>query len=152
MLYQLANILQIHGDIMIEYVVSACLAGCKCRYDGEHTANEEVQQLIKEGRALPLCPEQLGGFETPRTPFELKNGQAITKDGVDITEKMMNGVHEASKLVALAGCTKAILKSRSPSCGAGIIYDGSFSGVKIEGNGLFAEKMLSMGLEVTSTD
>ncbi|SIN90603.1 DUF523 domain-containing protein [Halodesulfovibrio marinisediminis] len=136
----------------MEYVVSACLAGCNCRYDGGNTANEHVQQLIREGRALPLCPEQLGGFPTPRTPFELKNGRAISKDGVDITEQMLQGVEEATKLVELAGCTKAILKSRSPSCGAGIIYDGSFSGVKIAGNGLFAERMLAMGLEVTCTD
>ncbi|WP_430734765.1 DUF523 domain-containing protein [Halodesulfovibrio aestuarii] len=137
---------------MIEYVVSACLAGCHCRYDGKHTANEQVQQLIREGRAMPVCPEQLGGFSTPRMPFELKEGRAISKDGEDITEKMQHGVEEATNLVKLAGCTKAILKSRSPSCGVGIIYDGSFSGAKIEGNGLFAARMLSMGLKVTCTD
>jgi uncharacterized protein YbbK (DUF523 family) len=137
---------------MLEYVVSACLAGCKCRYDGNDNTNEHVQQLIREGRALPVCPEQLGGFPTPRTPFELKDGRAVSKDGEDITERMQIGVEEATKLVELAGCTKAILKSRSPSCGARIIYDGSFSGVKIEGNGLFAARMLSMGLEVSSTD
>lgn len=137
---------------MIEYVVSACLAGCKCRYDGKDNANQHVQQLVREGRALPVCPEQLGGFPTPRTPFELNDGRAISKDGADITERMQHGVEEAAKLVEMAGCTKAILKSRSPSCGADIIYDGSFSGVKIEGNGLFAARLLSMGLKVASTD
>lgn len=137
---------------MIEYVVSACLAGCKCRYDGEHSANEQVRQLIKEGRALPVCPEQLGGFATPRTPFELKDGRAISQDGTDITDRMQQGVDEGAALVELAGCTKAILKSRSPSCGFGIIYDGTFSGTRIEGNGMFAQKLISMGLSISSTD
>ncbi|WP_157471298.1 DUF523 domain-containing protein [Halodesulfovibrio spirochaetisodalis] len=137
---------------MIEYVVSACLAGCKCRYDGEATASEQVQQLVREGRALPVCPEQLGGFPTPRIPFELLNGRAVSKDGQDITDQMNRGVEEAYKLVELAGCTKAILQARSPSCGKGVIYDGSFSGTKISGNGLFAAKLLEMGLDVTSHD
>ena len=137
---------------MIEYVVSACLAGCRCRYDGEHNANEQVMQLVREGRALPLCPEQLGGFPTPRVPFELKENRAVSQDGTDITEKMQRGVEEAAALVKLAGCTKAILKSRSPSCGVGIIYDGTFSGVRIEGNGMFAQKLIAMGLEVSCTD
>lgn len=137
---------------MIEYVVSACLAGCRCRYDGEHNTNEQVKLLVKEGRALPLCPEQLGGFPTPRVPFELKENRAVSQDGTDITEKMQRGVEEGAALVKLAGCTKAILKSRSPSCGVGTIYDGTFSGVRIEGNGMFAQKLIAMGLEVSCTD
>lgn len=137
---------------MLEYVVSACLAGCRCRYDGEHNANDQVKQLVQEGRALPLCPEQLGGFPTPRVPFELKGNRAISKDAADITEKMQRGVEEGAALVKLTGCTKAILKSRSPSCGAGTIYDGTFSGILIEGNGMFAQKLIAMGLEVSSTD
>ena len=137
---------------MIKYVVSACLAGCNCRYDGASNVDEDVQLLIKEGKALPVCPEQLGGFPTPRTPFELVGDRAYRKDGVDITEFMEDGVTEASKLVELAGCTHAILKSKSPSCGVGTIYDGTFSGVTMDGNGLFAERLLSMGLEVSCSE
>lgn len=137
---------------MMEYVVSACLAGCNCRYDGGNNENETVLELIKNGQALPVCPEQLGGFPTPRTPFELQNGKAISKDGNDITEQMHRGVEEAVHLVQLAGCKKAILQPRSPSCGAGIIYDGSFSGKKIKGNGLFAAKLIKLGLEVTTAE
>lgn len=137
---------------MIKYVVSACLAGCNCRYDGANTANEDVQLLIKEGQAIPVCPEQLGGFSTPRIPFELVADRAYRQDGVDITEKMGAGVTEAEKLVQLAGCTHAILKSRSPSCGSGTIYDGSFSGDTIEGNGLFAQRLIDMGIHVTSAE
>ncbi|MCG8531131.1 MAG: DUF523 domain-containing protein [Desulfovibrionales bacterium] len=135
---------------MIKYVVSACLAGCNCRYDGSNTVDEEIQALIKEGKALPVCPEQLGGFATPRIPFELVGDRAYRKDGVDITERMEDGVIEAEKLVKLAGCTHAILQPRSPSCGFGSIYDGSFTGDQIEGHGLFAQRLIDMGLTVSS--
>ena len=137
---------------MIKYVVSACLAGCNCRYDGKNTANEEIQQLIKDGTAIALCPEQMGGFSTPRTPFELVGDRAYRVDGVDITERMGFGVEEGARLVEMAGCTHAILKSRSPSCGVGTIYDGSFSSETIDGNGLFAQKLINMGLSVSCTD
>ena len=137
---------------MIKYVVSACLAGCNCRYDGGNTANEEVQQLIKEGKAMALCPEQMGGFQTPRIPFELVGDRAYRSDGVDITEAMDHGVEEGAKLVELAGCTHAILQSRSPSCGFGKVYDGSFSSELTEGNGLFAQKLISMVLSVSCAE
>jgi len=136
----------------MEYVVSACLAGCHCRYDGKTTPDEHVLELVRQGRALPLCPEQLGGLPTPRSPFELLRGCALDRDGNDITPAMLHGVEEAMHLVRLAGCTRAILKSRSPSCGFGIIYDGTFSGVQVAGNGLFAERLHREGLTVESLD
>ncbi|UZP66445.1 DUF523 domain-containing protein [Desulfovibrio mangrovi] len=137
---------------MPEYVVSACLAGCHCRYDGEATPDERVLQLIREGKALPLCPEQLGGLPTPRPPFELLDGRAVDCNGNDITPAMLRGVEEAMHLVQLAGCTKAVLKSRSPSCGFGTIYDGTFSGTRITGNGLFADRLHKAGLIVHTED
>ncbi|GFM34619.1 DUF523 domain-containing protein [Desulfovibrio subterraneus] len=137
---------------MPEYVVSACLAGCHCRYDGNSTPDERVMQLVREGRALPVCPEQLGGLPTPRPPFELSNGRAMDSDGTDITAAMLKGVDEAMHLVQLAGCTKAVLKSRSPSCGFGIIYDGTFSGTRIAGSGLFAERLHLAGIAVVTEE
>lgn len=136
----------------MEYVVSACLAGCHCRYDGNTTPNETVLELVRQGRALPLCPEQMGGLPTPRPPFELHNGKAHDAQGNDITPHMLHGVEEALQLVRLAGCTQAILKSRSPSCGFGIIYDGTFSGTRIPGNGLFADRLHREGLTVRTED
>lgn len=109
-------------------------------------------QLVREGRALPVCPEQLGGLPTPRPPFELCNGKAVDRDGTDITAAMLKGVDEAMHLVQLAGCTKAVLKSRSPSCGFGIIYDGTFSGTRITGNGLFAERLHRAGITVETEE
>lgn len=136
----------------IKYVVSACLAGCHCRYDGQSNTNSTVQQLIQEGRALPLCPEQLGGLPTPRPPFELKGDSAVSQEGDNVTDPIVHGVQEAMQLIRLAGCTAAILKSRSPSCGAGRIYDGTFSGKLIDGDGLFAKACRAAGLEVTTAD
>lgn len=133
---------------MIEYVVSACLAGCHCRYDGEAASDERVVQLVREGRALPLCPEQMGGLATPRPPFELSGGYALDAEGNDLTPRMLRGVEEAMRLVELAGCRMAILKSRSPSCGFGTVYDGTFTGTRIEGNGLFADRLHRAGLIV----
>ncbi len=133
---------------MIEYVVSACLAGCHCRYDGGTTPDERVLALIQQGRALPLCPEQMGGLPTPRPPFELRHGKAVDRDGNEVTPAILRGVDEAMRLVQLAGCTGAILKSRSPSCGFGLIYDGTFSGVRIPGNGIFADRLLRAGIQI----
>ena len=135
---------------MIEYIVSACLAGCNCRYDGGNNRSEKVVQLVQQGRALPVCPEQLGGLSTPRPPFEIVDARAVDKNGNDITEQMQRGAEEALALAKMAGCTKAILQLRSPSCGVGRIYDGTFSGVLIEGNGMFAQQILNAGIVIES--
>ncbi len=137
---------------MIEYVVSACLVGCHCRYDGESSPDERVVELVRQGRALPLCPEQLGGLPTPRPPLELCGGRAVDAQGLDMTAAMERGVEEAVRLVMLAGCTRAVLKARSPSCGFGTIYDGTFSGARIAGNGLFAARLHACGLMVSTEE
>ena len=111
----------------LEYIVSACLAGIGCRYDGGHRASSEIQRLVSEGRALPVCPEQLGGLSTPRIPAEIvgDGGEAVWKEtarvldaeGKDVTAAFIRGAQEAWKLARLVGAKKAILKERSPSCG-----------------------------------
>jgi uncharacterized protein YbbK (DUF523 family) len=133
-------------------IVSACLAGIRCRYDGAGKPCEAVIRLVAEGKAMPVCPEQLGGLTTPRVPAELKGGKVIRKDGIDVSEEFNRGAQEALKLAQLAGAKEAILKSRSPSCGVGKIYDGSFNGTLIEGDGVFAALCKSNDIEVKTEE
>lgn len=133
-------------------VVSACLAGAACRFDGKTTPHPAVLELVRLGRALPLCPEQLGGRPTPRKPNEILNGRVLDRDGADLTEAFERGAREAWRLAELAGCRIAVLKDRSPSCGSGRIYDGTFSGRLVEGDGVFAALLKSKGLAVARLD
>lgn len=135
---------------MEKILVSACLAGFKCRYDGSHKANPEIVELVKQGLAIPVCPEQIGGLPTPRPAVERMGKQILSADGQDFTKAFENGAAETLRLAQQFGCTKAILKSNSPSCGFGQIYDGSFSGLKIAGNGVTAELLAKNGFEIES--
>ncbi|TIH19361.1 DUF523 domain-containing protein [Marinifilum sp. JC120] len=130
------------------YIVSGCLAGLCCRYDGKDNADERVMKLVAEGKAVPVCPEQLGGLTTPRPPCEIVKGKVLSDQGADVTENFMRGAEEAIKLAKLLGSKKAILKARSPSCGIGRIYDGTFSGKMIDGDGLFAAMLRKEGFEL----
>lgn len=141
----------------IEYVVSACLAGVCCRYDGKSNAFTPVMELVRQGRAILVCPEQLGGMATPRVASEIQTQAPRTQDqpipilqknGNNVTKAFTLGAHEALYIAQLAGCSKAILKARSPSCGCGIIYDGSFSKKLVTGNGIFAQAAIDAGLTV----
>lgn len=133
-------------------LVSACLAGLATRYDGTSTPCERVLELIRRGRAIPVCPEQLGGRPTPRNPNEIMQGRVIDAHGNDFTQAFVLGAEQGLALARLAGCRKAILKSRSPSCGFGRIYDGTFSGQMIEGNGLFAELLHRAGILISTEE
>ena len=133
-------------------IVSACLAGFPCRYDGKKAINTAVQQLVKEGKAIPVCPEQLGGLPTPRLPAEMKAGKVINSDGNDVTEAFEKGAAVVVEIAKQYGCTDALLKARSPSCGKGRIYDGSFSGILIEGNGKTADLLMRNGITVTTEE
>ncbi len=135
-------------------IVSACLAGYRVRYDGKTVPNEEIVSLMKRGEAIPVCPEMLGGLPCPRTPSERTpdGGRVIMRDGKDVTEAYRKGAEETLRMARLYGCTHAILKARSPSCGCGTIYDGTFSGTLKEGNGVTAELLLENGITVTVKD
>jgi uncharacterized protein YbbK (DUF523 family) len=133
-------------------VVSACLAGVNCRYDGKNASCKYVVDLVREGKAIPVCPEQMGGLPTPRTNTEIVNGRVLTEEGVDLTDKFRKGAQEALNVALLADCKEAILKSNSPSCGYGKIYDGTFSGTKKEGKGIFAELLEKNGIRVHSDE
>ncbi len=130
------------------YVVSACLAGVHARYDARATPDPLVIQLIREGRALALCPEQLGGLPTPRPSCEIKGEKIMSQTGTDVSRNFHNGAQEALYLATLFGATKAILKSHSPSCGYKKVYDGTFSRTITTGHGIFTALLIKNGFEI----
>ena len=132
-----------------EFAVSACLCGFPCRYDGKSKPDERIKALYEEGRALPVCPEKLGGLKTPRTPCEIINGRVISSDGEDRTNEYLLGSQKVLELCQKHGIKKAILKQNSPSCGSTHIYDGTFSGTLIEGEGCLTALLRKNGIEVT---
>lgn len=133
-------------------LVSACLLGVSCRYDGSDNKAPEVIRQGKRVHLIPVCPEQMGGLMTPRSPAEIREGRVYTKDGVDVTEPFQKGAQETLKLAQLFGCRCAVLKARSPSCGSGLIYDGTFSGKKTEGDGITAALLKENGIQVYTED
>ena len=100
-------------------LVSACLLGCACRYDGQSKPHPLAQELAKRGLAVPVCPEQLGGLPTPRNPSERRGERVVMNDGREVTAEYRRGAEEALRLARLYGCTAAVLKEKSPSCGCG---------------------------------
>jgi len=135
---------------MEKIIVSACLAGINCNYRGRNSENASVAELVMQGRAIIVCPEQLGGLSTPRPPAEIKNGRVFTKEGDDLTEAFRRGANEVLSICKKYGCKKAILKSKSPSCGYGKIRDGNFNGTLMDGNGITAGLLVEHGIEVTA--
>jgi len=133
-------------------LVSACLAGIKCRYDGKDNANDKVIQMVKNGVAIPICPEQLGGLQTPRIPAEIIENKIINKKGENLTSKFKKGAKETLRIAELVNCQKAILKQRSPSCGYGKIYDGSHTGKIIEGMGFTARVLSQKGITILTEE
>jgi uncharacterized protein YbbK (DUF523 family) len=135
------------------YLVSSCLAGVNCRYNGSNSENKVVVELVKQGQAISVCPEQFVGLPTPRpcceiVIYENNNKKVISKDGQDFTKEYVEGAEKTLAIAKVLGIKKAILQSRSPSCGCGRIYDGAFSGKLIEGNGFTAELLIKNGIEV----
>lgn len=129
-------------------LVSACLLGVECRYNGRGVLEPQVKALLERHHLIPVCPEIMGGLATPRTPAERKDGRVITRDGEDVTSAYEKGAVEALKLAQLFGCRAAILKERSPSCGSGRIYDGTFTGKLTEGEGVCAGLLGEQGIKV----
>lgn len=133
-------------------VVSACLAGVPCRFDCQAKERAQIREWVEKGEAVAVCPEQMGGLSTPRPPSEIQNGRVMTNQGTDVTAQFIAGAEVALKVALEKGATEAYLKSKSPSCGVGVIYDGSFSGKTVEGNGFFTEALLKAGIKVTAVD
>lgn len=133
-------------------LVSACLLGINCKYDGTNNEDEEVIKYLKDKEIIPICPEQLGGLSTPRIPSERWNDQVITKKGNIVTENYKKGAIEVLNLAKKLNIKRALLKSKSPSCGKEEIYDGSFSHTLIKRPGVTTELLLKHGIEVISSD
>ena len=133
-------------------LVSACLLGINCKYDGGNNKNEKLIEYLKDKEIIPICPEQLGGLPTPRIPAERLKNKVITKTKKDVTTNYQIGANEVLKLAKEFNIKKAILKSRSPSCGKDMIYDGNFSHTLINNHGVCAELLINNGIEVTSSD
>ena len=137
-------------------LVSSCLTGINCKYNGGNNYNEKVFNLLKEGKAIPVCAEQLGGLTTPRIASEVKfvNGKrmVINKAGEDVTKQFEKGAQEILDLAKKLNITQAILKARSPSCGKGKIYNGEFDGQLTEGNGILADLLIENGIEVITEE
>ena len=132
----------------MKVLVSACLLGVNCRYDGQSKAYAAVEELCRRHEVIPLCPEQLGGLPTPRTPAERQGDRVVSKTGTDVTAQYLRGAAEAVRLARMLGCTVAILKERSPSCGSGAVYDGTFTGTLTVGFGTAAEALRSAGIRI----
>ena len=130
-------------------LISACLLGVPCRYDGRSVPRAALVEAAKRGaRFIPFCPEICGGLPTPRVPAERQGDRVVTRDGRDVTAQYRRGAEEALRLCRLFGCQAAILKEKSPSCGSGRIYDGTFSGVLTEGDGVTAALLKANGIPV----
>ncbi|MBS3057158.1 MAG: DUF523 domain-containing protein [Candidatus Diapherotrites archaeon] len=129
---------------------SACLLGIKCRYDGKSELNKKAIALSRKETLIPICPEQLGGLPTPREQAEMQGSKVVTCSGKDVTEKFATGAEQVLRLARLFGIKEAILKQGSPSCGCGEIYDGSFSGRVIKGDGITAGLLKKKGIKVIS--
>lgn len=143
-------------------LVSACLCGINCKYNGKNNINLYFMELMQEGAVIPVCPEQLGGLPTPRLPAEINagsgqdvlagNSKVINKNGEDVSDNYIRGAYETLKIAKLIGVEIAILKSRSPSCGSKYIYDGSFSYKLRQADGVTAALLKENGIRVMDED
>ena len=129
-------------------LVSACLLGVACRYDGKSKPHPDVLALQGRHQLIPVCGEIFGGLSTPRTPAERVGDRVLTRDGRDVTAEYIRGAEEVLALARRMDCRVALLKERSPSCGSGEIYDGSFSRILIPGDGVAAELLRKQGITV----
>lgn len=133
-------------------LVSACLLGFRCRYDGGSNERPQVVALLDQETLIPVCPEQLGDLPTPRPPSEIVGGRVFTPSGEDQTDAYQRGAEETVALARRLGITEAILKQRSPSCGCGQLYDGSFSGRVTIGDGITTALLKNHGIRVISEE
>ncbi|KHS58345.1 MULTISPECIES: DUF523 domain-containing protein [Terrisporobacter] len=141
-------------------IVSACLVGVNCKYNGGNNDNDKVKEFLKDKQYIIICPEQLGGLTTPRKPSEINqaggkevligNSKVISCENKDVTENFVKGAKESLNIAKIFNCKQALLKEGSPSCGCNLIYDGTFTGKKISGMGVTAALFNENNIEVFS--
>ncbi|MEA1976051.1 MAG: DUF523 domain-containing protein [Bacillota bacterium] len=133
------------------YIVSACLMGVNCKYNGESNKNEKIMNFLKDKEFTLVCPEQLGGLATPRVPVEIVDGEYFNKVGENVSSNFINGANETLKIIKMYNNIELIiLKDGSPSCGSEKIYDGTFSNIKIDGMGCTAKLLKEEGYKLKS--
>ena len=133
-------------------LVSACLLGECCKYDGGHNRSEAVLRFLEGKEWVAVCPERDGGLPTPRVPSEIRGARVISRDGLDVTEEFRRGAMRTLETAKHSGAELAVLKARSPSCGPDGVYDGSFSGVVVPGMGVTAALLTANGVRVISEE
>ncbi|MBQ7500320.1 MAG: DUF523 domain-containing protein [Clostridia bacterium] len=133
-------------------LVSACLLGEKCKYDGGDNYSEKTVRFIKDHKVIPVCPEVAGGLPVPRASCEIVNGEIINTAGESKDSEFRRGAEICLEIAKDNNIDMAILQSRSPSCGVNKIYDGSFSGKLIEGSGIFSSLLRENGFKVTDVE
>jgi uncharacterized protein YbbK (DUF523 family) len=133
-------------------LVSACLLGTCCNHEGSHSRRAAVEALAASHRLVPVCPEVCGGLSTPRPAAERRDDRVVNADGVDVTEAYDRGAAAAVELAHAVGARRAVLKARSPSCGASRVYDGTFTRTLVDGEGVTAAALRAAGIEVCSEE
>lgn len=136
----------------MKILVSACLLGKNCKYNGGNNLNQSVLDFIEGHEVIGVCPEQLGGLSTPRLPAEMVEGIVTNKEGISVDNEFRKGAQEALAVALENKVDLAILQSRSPSCGVKEIYDGSFSGKKVKGQDVFARLLTKYGIKVLDAE
>lgn len=140
------------------FLVSACLLGVNCKYNGKNNKNDKVIEFLKDKKFIMVCPEELGGLSTPRIPCEIvsekinNNIEIINKEGKNLTENFLKGANEVLQIAKNNNIKKAILKSKSPSCGKGLIYDGSFTSRLIKGDGITTRLLKKNKINIFTED
>lgn len=132
-------------------LVSGCLLGNCCRYDGKHQRNEKVIEYLKGKEYIAICPECMGGLTTPRKPSEIIGEKVLNDANEDVTDAFIKGAKQSVELAKRFSCVQAILKEFSPSCGTHFVYDGTFKGKIIDGVGITAKMLIENGIEVISS-
>ena len=136
----------------MKILVSACLAGENCKYNGGNNRNEKVLELFAGNEVITVCPEVLGGLPTPRLPAEIRNGEVVNKAGISVDREYRLGAEKTLEIAKREQPDLVILQSRSPSCGVNRRYDGSFTGKLIEGSGVTAELLIQNGFRVADAE
>ena len=129
-------------------LISECLCGICCRYDGDHNQIDCIEKLKSLYNLIPVCPEVMGGLSTPRPPAERIGNSILTENGIDVTEQFKYGAVQALTIAIDTGCQYALLKAKSPSCGYGEIYDGTFTRTLVNGIGVTSELLLQHNIHI----
>lgn len=134
----------------MKILISHCFLGENCKYNGGNNYNAELLNVLKNHELIPVCPETFGGLKSPRFPAEIVGDKVLFSDGSDVTQEFVNGAKKALEIAKEQGVKVAVLKANSPSCGSGIIYDGTFTGKKVSGYGVAAKLLMENGIKVYS--